>query len=116
MGQPVRQEEVLFTSDAVIADSEVVRDPAEPSMADTIAAMRRVLSKRFGIENPDLSEDCELSSLGLDSLAFIEYTFDLETDLLVTLPDLPRDLSTVGDFARYVHAEVLRQVVGRKSA
>lgn len=103
----------MLTRDAEFADSEVLRDAAEPSMADTIAAMRRVLSTRFGIENPDLSADCELSTLGLDSLAFIEYAFELESDLLVTLPDLPRELSTIGDFAKYVHAEVLRQVVER---
>jgi acyl carrier protein len=84
-------------------------------MADTIAAMRRVLSKRFGIENPDLSEDSALSTLGLDSLAFIEYAFELEGELHIHLPDIPRDLGTVGDFARFVHSEVLRQAVGRDS-
>jgi len=102
---------MLFTHDAEMAGAEVLRSPAAPSMTDTVNAMRRVLSRRFGVENPDLSPDSELSSLGLDSLAFIEYTFDLESDLKITLPDLPRDLSTVGDFARYVHSEVLRQVV-----
>jgi acyl carrier protein len=104
----------LFAHDPDVSVGKVVHNPAEPSMADTIAAMRRVLSKRFGIEYPDLSAECELSSLGLDSLAFIEYTFDLETDLQITLPDLPRDLTTVGGFARYVHAEVLRQTSHRE--
>jgi acyl carrier protein len=101
-----------ITSQAAAAAGEVLGLPGEPSKADTVEAMRRALSKRFGIENPDLSEDRELATLGLDSLGFIEYTFDLEGELHITLPDLPRDLVTVGDFTRFVHGEVLRQAAG----
>jgi acyl carrier protein len=78
-------------------------------MQQTLDAMRRVLVRRFGINDPDLSMDRELASLGLDSLAFIEYSFELENELHVNLPDLPRDLATVGDLARFVHGEVLRK-------
>ena len=78
-------------------------------MEETLGAMRRVLERRFGIADPDLSMDRELATLGLDSLAFIEYSFELENELHLTLPDLPRDLVTVGDLARFVHGEVLRK-------
>lgn len=81
--------------------------PPSPETLDrTIAVMRTVLKRRFGIDDPGLSPDRELASLGLDSLAFIEYAFELEQDLDVHLPDLPRDMVTVGDFARFVAAEV----------
>jgi acyl carrier protein len=103
----------LITSQAAAAAGEGAGLSTEPSKADTLAAMRRALAKRFGIENPDLSEDRELATLGLDSLAFIEYTFDLEGELHIVLPDLPRDLVTIGDFVQYVHGEVLRQAAGR---
>jgi acyl carrier protein len=86
--------------------SEAARGPELPSMADTVSAMRRVLARRFGIENPDLSPDSELAALGLDSLAFIEYAFELESELHTTLPDMPRDLVTVGDLARFIHGVV----------
>lgn len=79
-------------------------------MQEVLETMRRVLVRRFGIE-PDasLSADRELSTLGMDSLAFIEYAFELEGELKVTFPDIPRDLGTIGDLARFVHAEVVRK-------
>ena len=78
-------------------------------MQDVLEVMRRVLVQRFGVDvAEDLPADRELSSLGLDSLAFVEYAFELEGELKVTFSDIPRDFSTVGDFARFVHGEVLR--------
>ena len=78
-------------------------------MSATLAAMRDVLVEHYGIDDPTLSADRELASLGLDSLAFIEYTFELEKALHVVLPDLPRDMVTVGDMARFVEREISRQ-------
>ena len=78
-------------------------------ISETLATMREVLAAHYGIDDPTLSEDRELASLGLDSLAFIEYTFELEKALHVVLPDLPRDMVTVGDMARFVEREVRRQ-------
>jgi acyl carrier protein len=80
-----------------------------PSLGATLETMRRVLKRRFGIDAATLDESRELSTLGLDSLAFIEYTFELENELHLQLPDVPRDLATVGDLARFIHAEVERQ-------
>ena len=78
-------------------------------MSEILATMREVLARRYGIGDPTLNEDRELASLGLDSLAFIEYTFELEKALHVVLPDLPRDMVTIGDMARFVEREVSRQ-------
>ena len=78
-------------------------------MQEVLETMRRVLAQRFDIEATDLSLERELSTLGLDSLAFIEYAFELEGELKVTFPDIPRDLGTVGDLARFVHAQVVRK-------
>jgi acyl carrier protein len=92
-----------------IATAEQSRDRIEPSLSETVATMRRVLSGRFGIESPDLSESSEISSLELDSLSFFEYTFELEEALQLEFSDLPRDFATVGDLIRFVHSEVIRQ-------
>ena len=79
-------------------------------MQQVLETMRAVLVRRFGIDAAvDLSPDRELATLGLDSLAFIEYAFELEGELKVTFPDIPRDLATIGDLARFVHGEVLRR-------
>ena len=90
---------------------ELVTDHADSSRA-TLATMREVLARRFGVEDPTLDEHTELASLGLDSLAFIEYSFELEKELHVLLPDLPRDMVTIGDLARFVEGEVHRQAPG----
>lgn len=90
---------------------ELVTDHADATRA-TLATMREVLARRFGIEDPNLGERTELASLGLDSLAFIEYSFELEKELHVLLPDLPRDMVTIGDLARFVEGEVHRQAPG----
>ena len=78
----------------------------------TLGTMREVLARRFGIDNPAFDESTELASLGLDSLAFIEYSFELEKELHIVLPDLPRDMVTIGDLARFVEGEVRRQARG----
>jgi len=80
-----------------------------PGMDQTVEAMRRVAERKYGIPAAQLAPDNELSSLGFDSLAFVEYAFELEGELGLALPDLPRDLKTVGDLARFVAAEVARK-------
>jgi acyl carrier protein len=81
----------------------------DESMNRTLDVMRSVLIRRFGMTDPDLSLDRDLASLGMDSLAFFEYAFEIEGELNVTLPDIPRDMSTIGDFVRFVHGEVARK-------
>jgi acyl carrier protein len=85
-------------------------------MAGTLEIMRQVITERFGIDGNLLTADQPIASLGLDSLAFIEYSFELEKELRITLPDLPRDLVTVGDLARFVHGEVGRQAQANANA
>jgi acyl carrier protein len=90
-------------------DKGVAVSESLPSLQATLATMHDVLTRRFGVDRPGLDESTEIASLGLDSLTFVEYTFELENVLHILLPDIPRDLSTVGDLARFVHGEVLKQ-------
>jgi len=71
-----------------------------------IDAMRSVLAKHFGIERSSLDLDQPVESLGLDSMSFVEYVFDLETELNIVFPDVPTNLVTLGDFVRFVCGEV----------
>ena len=96
-------------------DDNSVKAFDEESMKRTLDAMRDVLTRRFGMVDADLSLDRALASLGMDSLAFFEYAFEIEEALDVTLPDLPRDMVTIGDFARFVHGEILRKDAMRSS-
>ncbi len=94
---------------AVTADS---RPTKLNDMSAILEKMREVLAKHFGIDDSSITMESTLESLGLDSLAFIEYTFELEKVLHIVLPDLPRDMVTVGDLAQVVDSEVRRQTQG----
>ena len=74
-----------------------------------VETMRDVLAKKFGIVRSAFDPDEPIEVLGLDSMAFVEYVFDLETALHIVFPDVPGELKTVGDFVRFVTAEVSRQ-------
>lgn len=71
--------------------------------------MRAILAERFGILDQQLSHDQPLEMLGLDSLAFVEYVFELESALRITLPDVPRDIGTVGALVAFIDSEVKKQ-------
>ena len=78
-------------------------------LGETLQAMGRVAERKYDIPAASVTPDRELATLGLDSLAFVEYAFEVEGELGITLPDIPHDLKTVGDLARFVCAEVVRK-------
>jgi acyl carrier protein len=77
-------------------------DTPSPEALDTLEKMRALLQERYGVESHKVRMDTELSSLGLDSLSLVEYAFDLEKELNISLTDLPHELVTVADMVRYV--------------
>lgn len=70
--------------------------------ADTLTKVRALLKERYGIDEHQVEMDTELTALGLDSLSLVEYAFDLEKSLQISLTDLPHELATIGDLVRYV--------------
>jgi acyl carrier protein len=71
--------------------------------------MLSLLTERFGVTKEQLALDQPLDSLGIDSLGFLEYLFELEKALNITLSDVPRDVETVGALVAYIDSEVKRQ-------
>ncbi|HEY6281100.1 MAG TPA: acyl carrier protein [Burkholderiales bacterium] len=71
--------------------------------------MLSLLTESFGIDKQQLALDQPLDSLGLDSLAFVEYLFELEKALNITLTDVPRDVETVGALVAFIDSEAKRQ-------
>ncbi|HET9764227.1 MAG TPA: acyl carrier protein [Casimicrobiaceae bacterium] len=90
-------------------------DAPLPETADTLDKMRALLQERYGIETHKVELDTELSALGLDSLSLVEYAFDLENVLHISLTDLPHELVTVRDLVRYVD-QVRRRPAASKAA
>ena len=86
--------------------------PIERDGTRTVDVMRRVLFDRFGLDSGPLTPERLLNDLGLDSLGFVEYVFELEKSLKIILPDVPRDIETVGALIAFVEAEVRKQASG----
>ena len=78
-------------------------------MSSVVEVLRNVLKERFDIAAGDLGPERRLDSLGLDSLGFVEYVFEVEKALKITLPDVPREIETVGPLVAFIESEVRKQ-------
>jgi acyl carrier protein len=56
-----------------------------------------MMVKQFDLKLEDLTPDATLEGLGLDSLSVIEFTFNLEDELKITMPDERVELKTLQD-------------------
>lgn len=80
-----------------------------------ITLMREVLATRFGIEKASLQLDDKLDTLGLDSMGFVEYVFEIEAALNVRFPDMPREIESIRDFVEFVDANTSDVINSRPS-
>lgn len=98
------------------ARRHVVKTHDPDERLQTIGVMKKVLAEHFGISNQQLALDQSLDAIGLDSLSFVEYVFELEKVLNITLPDVPRDIGTVGALVAFIDSEVKTQSGSRSPA
>jgi acyl carrier protein len=98
------------------ARRHVVKTHDPENGLQTIVVMKRVLTEHFGIADQQLALDQPLDAIGLDSLSFVEYVFELEKALNITLPDVPRDIGTVGALVAFIDSEVASQSRNRSPA
>lgn len=68
----------------------------------SLQLIQRLLVEQFELKLEDVSPDVQLESLGLDSLAVIEFMFNLEDELKIKLPDERVELKTVQDIANII--------------
>lgn len=76
------------------------------SSLQTIQAM---MVKQFDLKLEDLTPDATLEGLGLDSLSVIEFTFNLEDELKITMPEERVELKTLQDVVNLVDKIVAEQ-------
>ena len=76
------------------------------SSLKTIQDMR---VKQFDLKLEDLTPDATLEGLGLDSLSVIEFTFNLEDELKITMPEERVELKTLQDVVNLVDKIVAEQ-------
>jgi len=75
----------------------------EAGIADRIRAS---IAEHFGIDPGRLTPDMRIDALGIDSLAMIEFMFQMEDKFKIRMADSRTPLVTVGD----VVAEIERSV------
>jgi acyl carrier protein len=73
---------------------------------DLADKIKSLIAEHFGIEPDKLTPDTEISSFGIDSLAMIEFMFQMEEKFNIRMADSRVPLVTVGD----VIAEIERAV------
>ncbi|MGO8756042.1 MAG: acyl carrier protein [Gallionellaceae bacterium] len=77
----------------------------------SLQTIQRMLVEQFDLKLDNLAPDSQLDSLGLDSLAVIEFMFNLEDELNIKLPDERVQLKTIGDVANVIDKIIAEQKV-----
>ncbi len=75
----------------------------------SLQTIQRMMAEQFDLKPDDLGPDAQLDGLGLDSLAVIEFMFNLEDELKIKLPDERVELKTIGDIADAVDKVIAEQ-------
>ncbi len=75
----------------------------------SLQKIQEMMVKQFDLKLEDLTPEATLESLGLDSLSVIEFTFNLEDELKITMPEERIELKTLGDVVNLVDKLVAEQ-------
>lgn len=75
----------------------------------SLQTIQNMMVKQFDLKLEDLKPDATLESLGLDSLSVIEFTFNLEDELKITMPEERVELKTLQDVVNLVDKIVAEQ-------
>jgi acyl carrier protein len=91
----------------VVASMMIRRE--EPRL-DTLSRIQTMLSSQFDLPLERLRPEQSLEDLGIDSLAAIEFMFDLEDTFSIALPDeRTPPVATISDIALLVDAAIQAQ-------
>ena len=73
------------------------------NVLDVVIKIKKNLHDRFGVDTSAMNNTTKLSDLGIDSLHLADMMLDLETELDITIEDLPLlPETTLGDLATIV--------------
>ncbi len=73
------------------------------------AKIKALISEHFGIEPEKLVPETEIASFGIDSLAMIEFMFEMEEKFNIRMADSRAPLVTVADVINEIERAVLAQ-------
>ena len=75
----------------------------------SLQTIQNMMVTQFDLKLEDLTPDATLEGLGLDSLSVIEFTFNLEDELKITMPEERVELKTLQDVVNLVDKLVAEQ-------
>ncbi len=78
-------------------------------MSSSLPVIQTMLMEEFGLTAEQVQPESELSALGVDSLATVEFMFMLEDKFKLKMTGEPLPIKTVGEIAR----EVDRMLAGQ---
>ena len=76
---------VVFKSVQIAATGLFNQHRESIGMSDTFERVKALLIKEFGLEPAGITPSTQLTDLGVDSLAALEFVFDLEDCFQITL-------------------------------
>ena len=77
--------------------------------ADLADRIKSLIAEHFGIEPDKLTPETEIASFGIDSLAMIEFMFQMEEKFNIRMADSRVPLVTVGDVVGEIERAVREQ-------
>lgn len=76
----------------------------------SLETIQRMMAEQLGLEAGALQPDAQLESLGVDSLAVIEFMFNIEDAFDIKLPDdRGIEIKTIQDIAKVVDRLIAEQ-------
>jgi acyl carrier protein len=77
--------------------------------ADLADKIKALIAEHFGIELEKLTPETEIASFGIDSLAMIEFMFQMEEKFNIRMADSRAPLVTVADVVAEIERAVKEQ-------
>ena len=77
--------------------------------AELASKIKSLIAEHFGIEPDRLTPETEIASFGIDSLAMIEFMFQMEEKFNIRMADSRAPLVTVADVVAEIERAVREQ-------
>ena len=75
----------------------------------TLERIQSMLAEKFELKPDQLQPESQLDGLGLDSLAIIDFMFNVEDEFRIKMPDERVEIKTVQDIVTLVDALASKQ-------
>ena len=71
-------------------------------MSTTLERVQTLMVDKLSLERDKLAGEAQLTDLGVDSLAVVEFIFHVEDEFKISVPDAQMTIKTVQDIASMV--------------